>query len=260
MKTLYKYGAIYREFFKTSFSESLSFRLDYLVQNLMTLSFLCTSFLTAGFIFNHIKAIGFWNQTEFFFFLSFVVAVIQTHHLFFSHNFWELSADVRLGTLDFILLKPASEFFIVFTRRLAIPIIPTAIMSYSLLIYFGWETGLSWTAWLTLPLCLFLAVILLLGIEVLISLFNFITIEGGGVNQVRIQLQHFLRWPDFVYKNPLRLWLLPCLAVTSIPVRWLLDFRYWTWMLVMILGTAAIWGCIAFFWPKAVNLYESPSS
>ena len=260
MKTLRKYRAIYKEFFKTSFSESLSFRMDYLVQNLMKLSFLCTSFLTAGFIFNHIEAIGFWNQPEFFFFLSFVVAVDQTHHLFFSHNFWELSGSVRLGKLDFTLLKPASEFFIVFTRRLAIPIIFTTLLSYILIVYFGRETELSWIAWISLPFCLFLSVMLLFGIEVLISLFNFITIEGQGINQVRIQLQHFLRWPDFVYKNPFRLWMLPCLAITSIPVRWLLDSHYWTWLLFMILGTAGVWGGIAFFWPKAVRLYESPSS
>lgn len=260
MKTLYKYGAIYKEFFKTNLSESLSFRLDYLIQNLMTLSFLATSFLTADFIFDHIETIGFWNQTEFFFFLSFVVSVNQTHHLLFSYNFWALSRHVRLGTLDFILLKPASGFFIIFTHHLAIPVTFTTMVSYGLMIYFGREVGLSGIAWLTLPLCLFLAVMLLLGIEVLISLLNFITIEGHGVNQIRIQLQHFLRWPDFIYKAPVRSWMLPCLAVTSVPVRWLLNFDYWTWMFLMFLGTAGLWSFIAVFWPKAVHLYESPSS
>ena len=260
MKILGKYLSVYKEFFKTSFSESLSFRMDFQLQNLMNLSFLCTSFFTADFIFNHVEAIGFWNQTEFFFFLAFVFAVDQTHHLLFAYNFWELSRDVRLGTMDFTLLKPTSSFFIIFTRRLAVPVILTVILSYGLVIYFGWKVGLSWMAWLTLPLCLILALMLLLGIEVLIAMFNFITIEGIGINQVRLQMQHFLRWPDFIYKNPYRLWMLPFLAVTSIPARYLLDFHYWHWLSLMALGTVGIWICVAFFWPKAVHLYESPSS
>ena len=260
MKTLRKYTAVYGAFFKTSFSESLSFRMDFPLQTLMNLVFLCTSFLTAGFIFNHIEAIGFWNREEFFFFLAFVFAVDQTHYLLFTVNFWNLSRDVRLGNLDFHLLKPVSGFFIVFTRHLAIPGLFTVTMSYGLLVYCGFQAGLSLSAWIMLPVCLCLALALLLGIEVLISLLNFITVEGMGINQIRLQIQHFLRWPDFVYKNPFRLWMLPFLAVTSFPVRFLLDFQYRTWMALMAGGTVAVWLCVIFLWPKAVNLYESPSS
>ena len=260
MKIISKYFSLYKEFFKTSLSKELSFRANFILQSLMNVSFIGVYFFTSLFIFDHIEHIGLWNKQEFLLFLSFVFAVDQTHYLIFSFNFWMFSDDVRLGQLDFYLLKPFPSLFIVLLKRLAIPGIFTVLLTYSLAIYFGIQLGLSFLMWLSLPLCLLLSLFLLLGLEVLISLFNFFTVEGGGINHARLQLQHLCRWPDFIYRDPARLWLLPFLAITSIPVRYLLDVGYWSWLVIMFFGTAFLWLIVIFLWPKALSFYESPSS
>ena len=260
MKALYKYVFLYREFFKTSLSRELSFRSNFLIQSLMNISFIAMYFFTSLFLFNHIEHIGPWNKTEFLFFIAFVFAVDQTHYLFFSFNFWEFSEDVLLGTLDFHLLKPFHSLFTVLFRTAAIPGIFTICVSYSLLIYFGILSDLNLLTWLSLPFCILLSVLFLLGIEVLISLLNFFTVEGMGINQLRLQVQHFCRWPDFIYKNPGRVWLLPFLIINSIPVRWIFDFSYWSWMAWMFCGLIFLWSLVFFLWPKALSCYESPSS
>ena len=260
MRVIYKYIFIYKEFFKTSLSEELSFRFNFILQSLMNVLFIGVYFFTSLFIFNHIEHIGPWNEKEFFLFLSFAFAVDQTHYLFFSFNFWMFSDDVRLGGLDFKLLKPCSSLFIVFFNRLAIPGIFTILLTCSMVIYFGIQAGLSSWVWISLPFCLLLSLFLLLGIEILISLFNFFTVEGLGINQARLQIQQLCRWPDFIYKNPARLWLLPFLAITSVPVRWMLDLSYWTWLVAMIVGVILLWSVVFFLWPKALSFYESPSS
>ena len=255
-----KYLSLYKEFFKTSLSEELSFRANFTLLSLMNVLFIGVYFFTSVFIFNHIEYIGLWNEKEFLLFLSFVFAVDQTHYLIFSENFLEFSGDVRFGTLDFHLLKPFPSLFIVLLRRQAIPGIFTIFLTYFMVIYFGLQVGLSPLAWLSLPFCLLLSLSLLLGVEVLISLFNFFTVEGMGVNQARLQIQHLCRWPDFIYKNPARLWLLPFLAITSIPVRWILDLSYWSWLFAMFFGVISLWSFVLFLWPKALSFYESPSS
>ena len=260
MKTIYKYLSIYKEFFKTSLNQGLSFRTNFTLQSIMNILFIGVYFFTSFFIFDHIEHIGLWNETEFLFFLAFVFAVDQTHFLIFSFNFWEFSDNVRLGTLDFHLLKPAHSLFIILLRNLAISGIFTVLLTYSLVIYFGIQLDLSLLTWLSLPFCLFLSLFLLLGIEVLISLFNFFTVEGMGTNQLRLQVQQLCRWPDFIYKNPARLWLFPFLAITSIPIRWVLDITYWSWLVAMFFGVILLWSFILFLWPKALRLYESPSS
>ena len=234
--------------------------MDSTLQTLMNLASLITSFLTASFIFTHVESIGLWNKEEFLLFLSFVFAVDQTYYLFFSFNFWEFARDIRLGQLDFHLLKPAHSLFIVFTRHLAIPGLVTAFISWLLMIYFGMKADISWIQWLLLPWLLCLGLMFLLAVEILISLLNFLTVEGLGVNQIRLQLQHLCRWPDFIYKNPIRKWLLPFLAVTSIPGRFLMDVSYWNWLFFMAAGAVILWSVILFLWPKALRLYKSPSS
>ena len=259
-KIIFKYFSLYREFFKTSLSEELSFRSNFILQSLMNITFIGVYFFTSAFIFDHVEHIGLWNKPEFFLFLSFVFAVDQTHYMIFSPNFWEFSDDVRLGTLDFHLLKPFPTLFAVLFRRVAVYGLSTILLTYSMVIYFGIQVGLEPLVWLSLPFCLFLSLFLLLGIEVLVSLLNFFIVEGMGVNQLRLQIQHLCRWPDFIYKNPARLWLFPLLAITSIPVRWILDMSYWNWLVAMFFGVLLLWGFIILLWSKALNFYESPSS
>ena len=260
MKAFYKYASLYGEFFKTSLSRELSFRFNFLFQSLMNISFLSMYFFTSLFIFDHVESIGPWNKTEFLFFISFVFAVDQTYYLFFVSNFWEFSEDIRMGTLDFHLLKPFHSLFTVLFRNAAIPGIFTICVSYSLLIYFGIQADLMFSIWLSLPFCILLSVFFLLGIETLISLLNFFTVEGMGINQIRNQAQHLCRWPDFIYKKPGRIYLLPFVIINSVPVRWILDTNYWNWMVFMLGGLICLWFLVFFLWPKALNFYESPSS
>lgn len=260
MKFFYKYISLYGEFFKTSLSRELSFRLNFLFQSLMNISFLSMYFFTSLFIFDHVEHIGPWDKLEFLFFVSFVFAVDQTYYLFFAANFWEFSEDIRMGTLDFHILKPFHSLFTVLLRNAAIPGIFTMCVSYSLLIYFGIQVNLTFLLWLSLPFCILLSVFFLLGIETLISLLNFFTVEGTGVNQIRNQVQHFCRWPDFIYRTPGRIWLLPFVIINSVPIRWILDTSYWSWMILMLCGLICFWSLLFFLWPKALNVYESPSS
>lgn len=260
MRVFYKYASLYREFFKTSLSRELSFRSNFLLQSLMNISFIGMYFFTSLFLFNHIENIGPWDKTEFLFFVAFVFVVDQTHYLFFSFNFWVFSEDVLYGNLDFHLLKPFHSLFTVLLRNVAIPGLFTILVSCSLLIYFGIQADLTLFTWLSLPFCIALSVLFLLSLEVIISLLNFFTVEGMGINQIRLQVQHFCRWPDFIYKNPGRIWFFPFLIINSIPVRWLFDFSYWTWMALMFCALIFLWFLVFLLWPRALNIYESPSS
>ena len=166
----------------------------------------------------------------------------------------------RLGNLDFHLLKPFPLLFTVLLRTTAVGSFFTLILTYLLFIYFGVKADLSFLAWLSFPFLVIIGLSLMLGLEVLISIINFFTIEGGAVNQLRIQVQHLQRWPDFIYKRNYLLWILPFVAVTSIPVRSILDFSYFSWLLIMTLGSCLLWTFIVFVWPRFLVFYKSPSS
>ncbi|MBC6415775.1 MAG: ABC-2 family transporter protein [Bdellovibrionales bacterium] len=256
-----QYLQIYKEFFLISLAEELSFRLNFLLQSLMNISFLGVYFLSSFFIFDHVSLIGLWTKEQFLFFLSFALVIDQIHYLLFSFNFWVFSENIRTGYFDFILLKPVSSFFIVFFKEVAITGILTVILTLPILIHFGLKLELSFWIWLSLPVCLFFALALLLGLEVIISLLNFLTVEGMGVNQMRLQIQQLTRWPDFIYKKNIKWFLFPFLAITSIPVHSMLDRSYWFYFIGMMLGVFILWTLILFWlWPKGTRYYESASS
>ena len=255
-----KYLNIYKEFIRTSTSEATSFRLNFILQNIMNACFMMTFFLISSFIFDHIEHIGVWNKMEFFFFLSFVFALDQTHYLMFSYNFWQFSEDVLTGKLDFHLLKPVSILFIIFSRQLAIPGITTALGAYIAMIYFGIQLDISLLSWLMIIPLMVLSMAFLVSLEIIIAMLNFVTVEGAGINQMRLQIQHFCRWPDFIYKNPIRLTIIPFLIITSFPVRFLLNNGDWLRVIYMCFTALLLFFIIYFLWPKMLNLYQSPSS
>lgn len=256
-----KYLQVYIEFFKTSLVQDLSFRANFLLHCLMNICFMAVYFFTSFFIFNHVEQIGLWKKEEFLFFISFALLVDQIHFFMLSFNFWIFSDHIRTGYFDFVLLKPISSIFFTFFNRIAIPGVFTILAALSSVIYFGSRLDLSLGVWISLPLCLFSSLALLLGIEVIISLLNFFTIQGFGVNQFRLQVQQLTRWPDFIYKNPARFLLVPFLAITSVPVRWILNFNYWFWFVLMLIGAFLGWFLIiSWLWPRALKLYESASS
>ena len=256
-----KYLLIYKEFFKTSLSEALSFRFNFILQFFMETCFIGAFFFNSIFIFHHVDFIGIWNKEEFLFFISFVLLSDQIHYLLVAGNYVGFSNSLLTGDFDFTLLKPISSLFITFFHRLTIPCFSTILISLCLFIYFALQLDLSLAVWLSLPFCLFLSLALICGISISISFLCFFTIEGGGINQIRSEMQYMSSWPDFIYKKYFRFFLMPFLAATSIPVRWILNTSYWSWLLIVILATVTLWFCIIFWlWSKGLNFYESASS
>ena len=182
---------------------------------------------------------------------------------FFSHNCWELSESIKYGKIDFILIKPINAIFIIFFRHIRVPSFFNIFITISVLIYFGTKISLSWPQWTLLPFLILLAFTLMISIEILISLSMFWTIEGHGVNFLRMQLQTLGHWPDFVYQFFARKFFtvfLPILLIGSAPVHFLKDFSNWPLLAGMILAIIILWILIAIFWKLALKQYESASS
>ena len=108
------YLVVYYGLFSNCFSQALSFRVNFLLMFAVDLAFYFSSYASVSIIFDHVDTIGMWNREQFLFFISFVIAVDQLSMTFFAMSFWELSRDLKLGKLDFLLLKPIGLLFPIF--------------------------------------------------------------------------------------------------------------------------------------------------
>ena len=257
-----QYLQIYCEFFKTSLAEAGTYRINFFLLFLVDMAFYLSSYAPIDFIFSHVGHIGIWNREQFLFFVSFTLLVDHLHLTFLSVNFWELSEDLKLGRLDFVLLKPVSSIFIVFFRHVRISALPSGAVAWGLAVYFASKAGLDATGWILLVPMVVLSFILMALLEFLLSTLMFWTTEGIGVNFMRMQLQAMGRYPDFIYRTFIRrlfTFVLPILTALSAPCHFLFE-RQWEHLAVLV-GSIAVFSFILLkTWKVALGRYESASS
>lgn len=257
------YLLLYREFVKTCFVEAMSFRLHFVLLIVMDLFFYGSVFASVDIIYNHVQSIGSWNREQLMFFMSFMLSVNHLQMSFLASNFWELSLLIRLGNLDFILVKPASSLFSVYFRHISAGSTTLFIVPWGCMVYFGIQLGFGWTAWLVLPILVVLAFLLTALIEIIISCSMFWMLEGTGINFLRMQLQQVSRWPDFIYTNLVRkilTFVIPILLIFNAPSRFLFDFNDWLPLAGMASAVIIAWVVLNFLWRICLNSYESASS
>ncbi len=257
------YLDIYWHLLGLNIERALAFRVHFLLLILMDICFYCSILFTIDFTFRLTGPLGGWSREHFLFFACFMLAVDQLHMTFVSESFWNFSADIRTGTLDFILLRPANAIFITFFRFIRAGSFVLAPVPWLLMAHFGGNIGLSTIAWIALPFMVLLALALITAIEILLMISGFWLVDSIGMNFLRMQLQDISRWPDFVYQATFRrvfTFVLPVLLASSAPVHFLFDQHKFLGVLYSLLALALITVAIRFLWHRGLQKYESASS
>jgi len=257
------YLRVYKKFFETSLAEASSFRTSFILIILMDIVFYFTTLSSVSFIYDHVSTIGPWNKNQLMFFIAFMLTMDHLHMTIVSENFWELSVKIRTGTLDFDLLRPLSSIFSVFFRYVRTSSLVNAPLVWSMLIYYGSELNLSWQQWIMIPPMVILGFTLFVIIEFCLSVAMFWTIEGWGINFLRMQLQQLARWPHFIYGYLPRKFLtiiLPILLAGSGPVNFIYDFSSFGLLLGALVAIIVFSLVLKYLWSYALTKYDSPSS
>lgn len=260
MKT---YLRVYKKFFETSLAEASSFRTSFILIIIMDIVFYATSISSVSFIYDHVSTIGPWSKNQLLFFIAFMLTIDHLHMTIVSENFWELSIKIRTGTLDFDLLRPLSSIFSVFFRYVRTSSMVNTPIVWSMLIYFGLKLNLTWQQWIVIPPLVIIGFTLFVIIEFCLSVAMFWTIEGWGINFLRMQMQQLSRWPHFIYSYFPRKILtifLPILLAGSGPVSFIYQFTDYNLLLRLIISIIIFSFILNSLWNFALKKYDSPSS
>ena len=260
MKTYLK---VYKKFLETSLAEASSFRTSFILIIFMDIIFYLTTISSVSFIYDHVSTIGPWDKNRLLFFISFMLAIDHLHMTVVSENFWELSVKIRTGTLDFDILRPLSSIFSVFFRYVRTSSIANTPLVWGMLIYFGTKLELNFYQWAVIPPLIIIGFTLFVIIEFCLSVAMFWTIEGWGINFLRMQLQQLARWPHFIYSYFPRKILtifLPILLVGSGPVNYIYNFTKFQLLLGSLVAIVFFSIVLKYLWAFALTKYDSPSS
>ncbi|MCY4643307.1 MAG: ABC-2 family transporter protein [Bacteriovoracales bacterium] len=259
-----QYWLVYKEFFKTSIAEATTYRVNFFLVFFVDIAFYASTFASVDFLFSHIDHIGIWNRDQFMFFIALTLAVDSFDMIFLGRNYWAFSDDLKLGNIDFTLLRPIHSLFVVFFRYVMVSSLCYAIVVWPLLIYFAIKVELSLLSWLLLPPTILLSFTLIGLVQFLISTLMFWTIEGASINFLRMQFVRVGRYPDFVYQKFTRKFFtiaIPILIATSAPAHFLLDPKgQWHQILLLILFILIFGAILLKVWKFGLDRYESASS
>ncbi|MGD0899146.1 MAG: ABC-2 family transporter protein [Thermoguttaceae bacterium] len=108
-------------FARNSLVRDMTFRGNFLIEAVTSLGWALMNLAFYVLIFSYTSTIGDdagWSRDQFFLFIATALIINSIVQTFFMTNADELSDLIRLGSLDFILLKPMDTQFLVSLRRI----------------------------------------------------------------------------------------------------------------------------------------------
>jgi ABC-2 type transport system permease protein len=128
-----RYWKVYRSFFLSSLRRELEFRANFaakIAQSLIWIFFFLAALLV---IYGKTDSIAGWNKGDAFILAATVFVMNAVATAFFS-SLTEIPAQVRLGTLDFVVTKPIDSQFWISTRKFNFDQIGTLVAGLAMII------------------------------------------------------------------------------------------------------------------------------
>ncbi len=280
------YFKVYLTFARNSLVRDMSFRINFILQCLSSLSWAVMNWGLFKIIYQQTGEIGRgsgWHENEFFIFLGSVWIVNSLLQTFFMSNAEEFSELIRTGNLDFALLKPIDTQFLISFPRINWAQIPNGLLGLGLVIYslieLAAEPGknLEFSVWQVVLFAFFIACGSVIMYSVMITLASTSIWLGRNQNlyDFWFYITNFYRYPMEIYQRSgigMALWgtftfVVPILVVSNIPARVLaqplgMPWKAWEWGLAGYTVLAAIGSLMFSRWVfrRALLSYRSASS
>ncbi len=280
------YFKVYLTFARNSLVRDMSFRVNFILQCLSSLSWAVMNWGLFKIIYQQTGEIGRgsgWHENEFFIFLGSVWIVNSLLQTFFMSNAEEFSELIRTGNLDFALLKPIDTQFLISFPRINWAQIPNGLLGLGLVIYslieLAAEPGknLELSVWQVILFLFFIACGSVIMYSVMITLASTSIWLGRNQNlyDFWFYITNFYRYPMEIYQRSgigMALWgtftfVVPILVVSNVPARILaqplgMPWKAWEWGLAGYTVLAAIGSLLFSRWVfrRALLSYRSASS
>lgn len=278
------YLRVFVTFARNSLIRDMSFRSNFLLDCISSLSWLLMNLGFYLVVFLHVKSIGVstgWGQDEFYVFLATTWLINSIVQSFLMPNAQEFSELIRTGGLDFALLKPIDTQFLISFRKVEWPSLSNFFLGLLILGYaFFRLSSRSEPAWSVGPLELTLYVLFIAcGVALLYSLITCLAATSIwlGRNQSLYDfwfyITNFSRYPMEIYQTGwgIPLWFVfsficPILVVVNVPARLLAQpispKESWEWWLIGFTLFATVFSLLMSRWifQRALKSYSSASS
>lgn len=265
MGQLRRYARLLLVQLRTSLTLAVQYRFDFFVEGALALLWLAITIVPLVIVFGKRANVAGWTFPEALVVLGFFSLLKAVLDGGVTPSLTAVADDVRKGTLDFVLLKPADAQFIVSTTRFEPWRIIDFLGSLAILVYAFHLLGrVPSLAHVAAGAVLFLvAVVLLYSIWILIVSISLRVVKVDNLSYLFISIFDAGRWPIHVFKGVLRVIftvVFPLALMTTYPAQALLGTLSALPAALTLVGALIFATLARALWRQALRHYTSASS
>jgi ABC-2 type transport system permease protein len=130
-----RYLRLFGAFARFGLATEMAFRANFLIKLVVEALWLAILLAFYAVLFGRTSSIADWDRTSFLFFVGCHYALSGVIETFFLENCLGFAELVRSGDLDFYLLRPIDEQFLITTRRLDWSTFPNILQGVAVMVY-----------------------------------------------------------------------------------------------------------------------------
>ncbi len=252
-------------FARAELQTALEYRANLALDLFLEAVIVATSLAAVLVLFGHTTELNGWSLPQMLVLLGVYYVVQGAQAVVFESSFQKFMEQVRLGTLDFTLLKPANSQFLVSTRYVQVAQLGQMAMGFAVVAVGVGRVGESLSAWSLLAF----AVALVCGLALVYALL--LTLSTLAFWLVRVEnilaiFWAFLdagRFPVDLYPGWLRLTLstvVPIGIAVTLPAQAIAGRLDAPDLALLVAGTALAWAFAGWLWRRGLRSYTGASA
>ena len=220
-------------------------------------------------VFARTQVVADWPKHEYFFFVGCFFAINGVLETLFLENCNEFSNLVRTGDLDFLLLKPIDEQFLITCRRIDWSVAPNILMGFGVMTIS--LVNQSWNFDLIRILLFFLTftcgIAIAYSFMLVLTSFSVWLVRNQSLMEMWWLFSSLARYPREIFQRGwahsmdfIFTYILPILLVVNVPARTMVKLLEPRMILFLIFMTAGSLTVSRRFFQRALRSYRSASS
>jgi len=260
-----RYLRLLRVFALTELQFALQYRTNLLLVLAEEVITVATSLLAVLVLFGRTSTINGWTLGQMTVLLGVYYLIQGAQAVVFEPSFERFMEHVRLGTLDFILIKPVNSQFMVSTRYVQVPQVAQALLGVAVLAaglaQVGERVRLVEAA--AFALTLVCGLVLVYSLLLVLSTLAFWFVRVDNLLAIFWSFLDAGRFPVDIYPGWLRLTLssvVPIGIAVTLPAQAIAGRLDGVGLGLMLVATGAAWSFAAWFWRRGLVNYTGASA
>lgn len=229
------YLAVFLTFARNGLIRDMTFRANFIIESITSLAWALMNLAFYALLYGLMDSssgggsIAGWDRYQFFVFIATTMLVNSVVETFFMPNVEELSELVRVGGLDFALLKPIDTQFLVSLQKVNWSSLVKALLAVGLIAYsLPRIPGYVLSPWQVVlyPLYVLLGALLLYSLMIALAATSIWLGRNQSLYDFWFYITNFSRYPMEIYHGPVGTplqvfftWIVPVLVVINVPAR-----------------------------------------